>query len=731
MKRAVIGAIIGFIIGVLIVQASPEFLLERRRTETQTLVYLNQERAAVMLVAIVIGSAVLSIAFSSVWGKIQSYHRDEKRKRADEINRKVSEIRGKIRSLENTAINADNSELMKYVKEKEAQLSELSRIAKIHAESFFYSDDYFDEIIQELDQKGASLMANANQARKSKADKIVSEARALMEKATETVQQARLISQEEIIKDSSFYLMTNDKCNGAEYLLSNVLLNLRELEKKSFDSPIKDLESLISKIVLDAGKIDDCIGKLNAIKQEAAEESVQVEQIRNEAEIVTANIRQASESADLSNKKEKEKISTTFTNEINDMSEKLSKNFAKAEKMFYDITIPASKVDLQKKNNLLQKLKEMTNFAAEALAHINNFVIDSNEEREEKKKQKNSLLQEAQTGNSIAQFNLSMLHLADKEFSDFAEWIEKSAQNGYVTAQRQLGICYMDGIYSFAKNHEKSIVWFEKAGEQGDVDSQYDLGCFNNSDKERAIYWFEKAAVSNHAEARYKLGILYGEKSNEQKKLHWLEKAGNQGHAEALFALALHYEKTEPLKAFELFLKVYDKNKNPLAQIYMGAMYCEGRGVDFRPGKGGEFIAEGLKRYSGKLSKSMYRRLGELYLIGKTNNKQAKDLKNAIPLLEKSDIEDFLLRDYKEQLKEQIDKRDSEAKLNAELESLKSEIPTIQHYINHDETMAANFLRLNNESERIRHTKSFYKEKEKLERVKSRIAEIERALRNA
>lgn len=65
--------------------------------------------------------------------------------------------------------------------------------------------------------------------------------------------------------------------------------------------------------------------------------------------------------------------------------------------------------------------------------------------------------------------------------------------------------------YEFAEeDNKKALYWLNKAAEQGDIDSQYNLGNMYTYvdgmiDKTKAIYWLKKAAKQNNALAIQRL----------------------------------------------------------------------------------------------------------------------------------------------------------------------------------------------------------------------------------
>ena len=122
------------------------------------------------------------------------------------------------------------------------------------------------------------------------------------------------------------------------------------------------------------------------------------------------------------------------------------------------------------------------------------------------------------------------------------------------------------------RNATKAMHWLLKAGELGNADAQYQLGCIyargddlvpprhttgqdttptsrltshlaQERDDAQAIQWWQKAVAADHAKAQVKLGLAYAhgrgvERSLEQA-FHWHTKAAEQGDAAAQFYCGL------------------------------------------------------------------------------------------------------------------------------------------------------------------------------------------------
>ena len=109
-----------------------------------------------------------------------------------------------------------------------------------------------------------------------------------------------------------------------------------------------------------------------------------------------------------------------------------------------------------------------------------------------------------------------------------------------------------------------------RLAEQGDVDSQFELGVIYahgkdvKQDYEQAVFWFQKAAENGHIGAMSNLGIHYclgqGCAIDYAQGLMWWENAANLGEATAIYNLGVAYAegkivKRNLSKATELFLQ--------------------------------------------------------------------------------------------------------------------------------------------------------------------------------
>jgi len=61
-----------------------------------------------------------------------------------------------------------------------------------------------------------------------------------------------------------------------------------------------------------------------------------------------------------------------------------------------------------------------------------------------------------------------------KDYGKAVYWYTKAAEQGYATAQNNLGICYENG-QGVPKDNVKAVSWYTKAAEQGNENAQKNL----------------------------------------------------------------------------------------------------------------------------------------------------------------------------------------------------------------------------------------------------------------
>lgn len=121
----------------------------------------------------------------------------------------------------------------------------------------------------------------------------------------------------------------------------------------------------------------------------------------------------------------------------------------------------------------------------DSVAKLLNINIDSKEIPAKEKSNINEISYElkntiklAELGVAEAQYALGLAYFSNRDFyseshtnfikdySQAVKWYSKSAEQGHIEAQVQLGICYANGL-GVDKNKDKAYYWWKKAAEQG------------------------------------------------------------------------------------------------------------------------------------------------------------------------------------------------------------------------------------------------------------------------
>ena len=95
------------------------------------------------------------------------------------------------------------------------------------------------------------------------------------------------------------------------------------------------------------------------------------------------------------------------------------------------------------------------------------------------------------------------------------KWFTKAAEQGYASAQFNLGSMYNQGD-GVPQDDKMAFKWYAKAAEQGYVNAQLNLGDMYRdgvgvpNDDKMAFKWYTKAAEQGYADAQFELGEMYG-----------------------------------------------------------------------------------------------------------------------------------------------------------------------------------------------------------------------------
>ncbi|OHT02740.1 hypothetical protein TRFO_30048 [Tritrichomonas foetus] len=153
-----------------------------------------------------------------------------------------------------------------------------------------------------------------------------------------------------------------------------------------------------------------------------------------------------------------------------------------------------------------------------------------------------------------------------------------AADQGNVTAQRNVGLCYFKGT-GVNPSHEKAFKYTEMASENGDSRSLYQLGCFYSKgigisiNLEKAFKLYKKASNLNNFRAQFSLANCYlkgiGTQKDISKAIFWFKKSSKEGElAQSMYSLGKiysgpnDYEHKNYTKAIKWFRKALEKGVN-------------------------------------------------------------------------------------------------------------------------------------------------------------------------
>ena len=129
---------------------------------------------------------------------------------------------------------------------------------------------------------------------------------------------------------------------------------------------------------------------------------------------------------------------------------------------------------------------------------------------EDKSKEEDSLIANM---DSATVFERCKLYYSSENYTEAFKYCKKSAEEGILEAQFNLGVMYTCG-QGVKQDYFKAVEWYQKAAEQGNASAQYILGLMYDAgqgvkqDYIKAVEWYQKAAEQGHAEAQFNLDRL-------------------------------------------------------------------------------------------------------------------------------------------------------------------------------------------------------------------------------
>jgi uncharacterized protein len=203
------------------------------------------------------------------------------------------------------------------------------------------------------------------------------------------------------------------------------------------------------------------------------------------------------------------------------------------------------------------------------------------------------------TGHKDATYRLSFILLASEEEAErnqAREALESAAKDDPAIAGRILGEAYLRGRLTKEPDYEKTLLWWDRASEAGDVPSlllaarlhEGQFGFPEKKDAKKAVDAYAKAAGLGDATAMVALGsrLLNGDEAirNEAEGREWLAKAIEAKEYSAYLALGDFEENVK--KDLKAALAQYERGKDAgqIDCIMRAAeFYIEGKGTDKDP----------------------------------------------------------------------------------------------------------------------------------------------------
>ena len=150
----------------------------------------------------------------------------------------------------------------------------------------------------------------------------------------------------------------------------------------------------------------------------------------------------------------------------------------------------------------------------------------------------------AEQGDLDAQITLARTYTLYGPCSEALKWNKMAGEQGDVESQYEVGVIYTKGGQGCPKDYTLAAKWFGKAAEQGDAAAQEKLGNFFLTGQgvlknyNKAAEWYTKAAKKGKPGAQYNLANCYlhgrGVSKDFVKSYAWFSLAANRRYRDAM-----------------------------------------------------------------------------------------------------------------------------------------------------------------------------------------------------
>ena len=241
----------------------------------------------------------------------------------------------------------------------------------------------------------------------------------------------------------------------------------------------------------------------------------------------------------------------------------------------------------------------------------------------------------ADNGNMYAQYNLGSILYSDKgehNREQAVRYIKMAADNGEAQAQFLYGgeLLRIAGANPDKNTIKEAFEWIEKSAEGGYMQAQTVIGSMLyfgkniKQDKERAIHFLKLAAEQNDAQSQFLYGAemlksagVNTSKETVSEAVSWIEKSANGGYIQAMMTLAEFYAAgnvypRDQEKSLYWFTQAAEHG-DPTAQATVAGFYLLSVGEDkilsyawyMTAAKGGnEYAKEAAEKVFSELSES-------------------------------------------------------------------------------------------------------------------------------
>ena len=147
----------------------------------------------------------------------------------------------------------------------------------------------------------------------------------------------------------------------------------------------------------------------------------------------------------------------------------------------------------------------------------------------------------AKQGYMRAQHNLGLMYIegrgCEKSIKQGVYWFTLAANQGSIEAQSEIGYIIINNSNVVIPGRSKAdgIILLHNAASSGDDIAQSRLAlALSDSDLPASLYWFKKASLQNYSPAQFYLSItLFDVKQDIPTAMYWLRKAAGSGHKDA------------------------------------------------------------------------------------------------------------------------------------------------------------------------------------------------------